>query len=102
MRDLHIFSVAEHDIWRKIFLFEGEEAPVVAHAYELSPSKLFPGMLEKGELIEAVVVKVIAEINVGEAAGSARPLLDPIVKGVNNEVPDTKIRVLGRSCDRFL
>lgn len=98
MWDLHIFSVAEHDILAEIALFEVQEAAVVAHAYEVCTSKLFPRVLEKGELIEAGVVKVIAEIDMSEAAGSARVVLDPIIKGVNNEISDTKIRVLGRRC----
>lgn len=52
MRNLDIFSVAEHCVLSKIALFEVQEAPIVANTYEVSASKFFPGVLEKGELVK--------------------------------------------------
>lgn len=71
MRNLDIFSVAEHDILAKIALFEVQEAPIVAYAYEVSASKFFPGVLQEGEFIEALIVKVIAEIDMHGTAGKS-------------------------------
>ncbi len=71
MRNLDIFSVAEHCVLREIALFEVQEAPIVAHAYEVSASKFFPGVLQKHKFIEAGVVKVIAKIDMHGAAGKS-------------------------------
>lgn len=71
MRNFCLVSMAEHDILAKIALFEVQEAPIVAHAYEVSASKFFPGVLEKSELVESGVVKVIAEIDMHGTAGKS-------------------------------
>lgn len=84
MRDLDIFSMAEHCVLSKIALFEVQEAPIVAHAYVGSASKLFPWMLQESEFIEVGVVKVITEIDMHGTAGKSRQRR-LVIKGVDDE-----------------
>lgn len=71
MRNLCLVSMAEHDILAKIALFEVQEAAIMSEAYVGSASKLLPWMLQQGELVQTVVVKVIAEIDMHGTAGKS-------------------------------
>lgn len=101
MRDLDIFSMAQHDILSKIALFEVQEAPIMSEPGVGRVCELLPGVLQECELVQTVVVKVIAEIDMHGTAGKSRQRR-LVIKAVDDEVFDIRSRDLGRSCDRFL
>lgn len=101
MRNLDLFSMAEHDILSKIALFEVQEAAIMTEAGVGRVCELLPGVLQECELVEAVVLKVIAEINVNCTGRKSRQR-DLVGEAVHNEIFHPRSRALGRRCVCFL